>query len=121
MTKKKKKVRKDYEKQRVLVFNEKSPSVNQTRVPSSNHRSLIILILFLFPRFLRITIRMNEFKQKLHRDLPPTLLWGYNGIFPVRDCVKLLLLSKEKHTKKKTYKQTNKQLRNYKQESTNKK
>ncbi len=25
---------------------------------------------------------MEEFSQKLHRDLEPTLLWGYNGTFP---------------------------------------
>lgn len=27
-------------------------------------------------------IAMREFKQKLHRDLPPTTLWGYNGQYP---------------------------------------
>jgi spore coat protein A, manganese oxidase len=27
-------------------------------------------------------IAMKEFKQKLHRDLPPTTLWGYNGEYP---------------------------------------
>lgn len=27
-------------------------------------------------------ISMEEFRQKLHRDLPPTKLWGYNGQFP---------------------------------------
>ncbi len=27
-------------------------------------------------------IRMQEFKQKLHRDLPPTTVWGYEGRFP---------------------------------------
>eukprot|EP00130_Batrachochytrium_dendrobatidis_P008654 XP_006683529.1 hypothetical protein BATDEDRAFT_93287 [Batrachochytrium dendrobatidis JAM81] len=27
-------------------------------------------------------IRMEEFKQKLHRDLRPTKLWGYNRQFP---------------------------------------
>lgn len=27
-------------------------------------------------------ITMEEFYQKLHRDLPPTRLWGYNGQFP---------------------------------------
>ena len=26
-------------------------------------------------------ITMTEFTQKLHRDLPPTRLWGYNGSF----------------------------------------
>jgi spore coat protein A len=25
---------------------------------------------------------MKEFRQKLHRDLPPTTLWGYNGQYP---------------------------------------
>jgi len=25
---------------------------------------------------------MSEFRQKLHRDLPPTTLWGYNGTYP---------------------------------------
>lgn len=27
-------------------------------------------------------INMQAFRQKLHRDLPPTPLWGYNGIYP---------------------------------------
>jgi spore coat protein A len=27
-------------------------------------------------------ISMQQFRQKLHRDLPPTTLWGYNGIYP---------------------------------------
>jgi len=27
-------------------------------------------------------INMTTFKQKLHHDLPPTPLWGYNGIYP---------------------------------------
>jgi spore coat protein A len=27
-------------------------------------------------------IAMKEFRQKLHRDLPPTTLWGYNGEYP---------------------------------------
>jgi spore coat protein A len=28
------------------------------------------------------TVRMSAFKQKVHRDLPPTTLWGYNGTWP---------------------------------------
>jgi spore coat protein A len=28
------------------------------------------------------TVTMRAFKQKLHRDLPPTPLWGYNGQYP---------------------------------------
>ena len=28
------------------------------------------------------SIRMQQFSAKVHRDLPPTLLWGYNGILP---------------------------------------
>jgi spore coat protein A, manganese oxidase len=27
-------------------------------------------------------VTMKEFSQKLHRDLPPTRLWGYEGTFP---------------------------------------
>ena len=27
-------------------------------------------------------VAMREFRQKLHRDLPPTTLWGYNGMYP---------------------------------------
>ncbi len=27
-------------------------------------------------------IEMTEFTQQLHRDLPPTRLWGYNGTYP---------------------------------------
>ena len=27
-------------------------------------------------------VTMQVFKQKLHRDLPPTTLWGYNGQYP---------------------------------------
>jgi spore coat protein A len=27
-------------------------------------------------------VRMRRLQQKLHRDLPPTALWGYNGLYP---------------------------------------
>ncbi len=27
-------------------------------------------------------VTMRPFEQRLHRDLPPTTLWGYNGMFP---------------------------------------
>ncbi|PEC18858.1 multicopper oxidase domain-containing protein, partial [Bacillus cereus] len=27
-------------------------------------------------------VTMKEVKQKLHRDLPPTTVWGYNGMYP---------------------------------------
>src|SRR5882762_5821548 len=30
----------------------------------------------------RYTVRMSQFEQKVHRDLPPTTLWGYNGTWP---------------------------------------
>jgi spore coat protein A, manganese oxidase len=29
-----------------------------------------------------VAIRMSAFRQKVHRDLPPTTLWGYNGSWP---------------------------------------
>jgi spore coat protein A, manganese oxidase len=29
-----------------------------------------------------IEIEMRQFNQKVHRDLPPTMLWGYNGSWP---------------------------------------
>jgi spore coat protein A, manganese oxidase len=29
-----------------------------------------------------IDIEMNQFQQKVHRDLPPTTVWGYNGSWP---------------------------------------
>jgi spore coat protein A len=29
-----------------------------------------------------IEIQMRQFRQKVHRDLPPTTLWGYNGSWP---------------------------------------
>lgn len=29
-----------------------------------------------------VQIRMREFRQKVHRDLPTTRLWGYNGAWP---------------------------------------
>jgi spore coat protein A, manganese oxidase len=29
-----------------------------------------------------VSIRMGVFQQKVHRDLPPTTLWGYNGSWP---------------------------------------
>jgi spore coat protein A len=28
------------------------------------------------------TIDMLEFQHKLHRDIPATTMWGYNGMFP---------------------------------------
>jgi spore coat protein A len=27
-------------------------------------------------------LTMRQFRQRLHRDLPPTTLWGYNGTYP---------------------------------------
>ncbi len=29
-------------------------------------------------------IAMTQFEQQLHRDLPPTTVWGYNGSYPAR-------------------------------------
>ncbi len=29
-----------------------------------------------------VTMRMGAFRQKVHRDLPPTTLWGYNSSWP---------------------------------------
>lgn len=29
-----------------------------------------------------LDIRMKPFRQQIHRDLPPTYLWGYNGSWP---------------------------------------
>jgi spore coat protein A, manganese oxidase len=29
-----------------------------------------------------VQIHMREFRQKVHRDLPPTRTWGYNGTWP---------------------------------------
>ncbi|KIL49272.1 copper oxidase [Jeotgalibacillus soli] len=27
-------------------------------------------------------VTMEQMKQKMHRDLPPTTVWGYNGMYP---------------------------------------
>jgi spore coat protein A len=29
-----------------------------------------------------VELTMSEFQQKVHRDLPPTTVWGYNGTWP---------------------------------------
>ena len=29
-----------------------------------------------------VSVRMREFLHQVHRDLPPTRLWGYNGMWP---------------------------------------
>ena len=29
-----------------------------------------------------LQVRMREIHQKVHRDLPPTRMWGYNGTWP---------------------------------------
>jgi spore coat protein A len=29
-----------------------------------------------------VEVEMRQFQQKVHRDLPPTTLWGYNGSWP---------------------------------------
>jgi spore coat protein A, manganese oxidase len=29
-----------------------------------------------------VEVQMREFRSKVHRDLPPTTLWGYNGMWP---------------------------------------
>jgi spore coat protein A len=34
------------------------------------------------PGFGVTDVHMRQFSQKLHRDLPPTKLWGYNGLYP---------------------------------------
>jgi spore coat protein A, manganese oxidase len=34
------------------------------------------------PKRTNYVVRMREFFQKLHRDLPPTRLWGYEGKYP---------------------------------------
>lgn len=34
------------------------------------------------PKFTFYTVRMLETYQKLHRDLPPTRVWGYEGKYP---------------------------------------
>src|SRR5512133_2793298 len=30
----------------------------------------------------RYRVKMSEFSQQLHRDLPPTTVWGYNDSYP---------------------------------------
>ena len=34
------------------------------------------------PLTLGYQVTMSQFTQKLHRDLPPTMVWGYNGSYP---------------------------------------
>lgn len=29
-----------------------------------------------------LNVGMRQFRQKLHAQMPPTLLWGYDGIYP---------------------------------------
>jgi spore coat protein A len=29
-----------------------------------------------------LSMRMSQFRQKVHRDLPPTMVWGYEGTWP---------------------------------------
>ena len=29
-----------------------------------------------------VSIRLSQFRQKVHRDLPPTMVWGYGGVWP---------------------------------------
>lgn len=45
--------------------------VMETILPTSSHKD-----------FLYYEVTMMESIQKLHRDLPPTTIWGYNGQFP---------------------------------------
>lgn len=34
------------------------------------------------PTVTRYTVDMRQVSQKLHRDLPPTTVWGYEGVYP---------------------------------------
>jgi spore coat protein A, manganese oxidase len=45
--------------------------IPETIEPSASHDGV--------PRY---HVAMRAFKKRLHRDLPPTPLWGYNGLYP---------------------------------------
>src|SRR5215813_11706845 len=34
------------------------------------------------PRGRHYRVEISEFSQQLHRDLPNTIVWGYNGLYP---------------------------------------
>jgi spore coat protein A len=70
------------------------PALGQVMASPTPIRSAVKLIRYVdplpIPPIIRSTdkpgeiidIEMNQFQAKVHRDLPPTTLWGYNGSWP---------------------------------------
>ena len=70
------------------------PALGQAMASPAPIRSAVKLIRYVdplpIPPIIRSTdkpgeiidIEMNQFQAKVHRDLPPTTLWGYNGSWP---------------------------------------
>ncbi len=77
-----------------LTLQKSMPALGQVMASPTPIRSAVKLIRYVdplpIPPIIRSTdkpgeiidIEMNQFQAKVHRDLPPTTLWGYNGSWP---------------------------------------
>jgi spore coat protein A len=77
-----------------LTLSKAVPAMQQAMASPAQVRSGVRLISYVdplpVPPVIRATgrpgevidIEMRQFQQKVHRDLPPTTLWGYNGSWP---------------------------------------
>src|ERR1700679_538309 len=77
-----------------LVLSKSVPAIGQAMASPPQVRSEVKLARYVdalpIPPVIRaagtpgevVDIEMREFRRKVHRDLPPTTLWGYNGSWP---------------------------------------
>jgi spore coat protein A len=75
-----------------LTLKKGVPALSQTMASPPQVRSAVKLARYVDPLPIppvlhptdaaAIDIEMRQFRQKVHRDLPPTTLWGYNGSWP---------------------------------------
>jgi len=77
-----------------LLLRKSIPAIGQTMASPPQVHSEIKLTRYVDPLPIPLDIRatgktgevieleMRQFAQKVHRDLPPTTLWGYNGAWP---------------------------------------
>jgi spore coat protein A len=77
-----------------VAFSRSAPTFSQAMASPKQVRSGVKLARYVdllpIPPVIRTTekseevieIEMRQFHQKVHRDLPPTMLWGYNGSWP---------------------------------------
>jgi spore coat protein A len=77
-----------------IILSKSAPAIGQAMASPAQVRSELKLTPYVDPLPVPSVIRptgksgevveldMRQFAQKVHRDLPPTTLWGYNGAWP---------------------------------------